>query len=401
MESVEDVILGEGKSNEDITGEDGITEDHKWVQWYQRSWLEIEEGEDGVLVNPETAPRKIVFPKSSTDHPGGVTAVKRGLIRFLYLVIDYSDSMRFQDYKPNRVDFLVAQLTNDFIPKFFLENPLSYISIVMMRDGEAHFLTRMNGQPKFQIKKLKEFAIANNPSGSCSIYKAMDLILRSSIDSPMYASREVLVLWGSLSSADPPDTPIHPLLSERVSQESNFSLSVLSISPEVFAMKKLAESARGPGSEFSVAMNQSDFISRLSSALTPKINTAVKPVYIKMGFPMKTTNANRLVKCICHKEMQSSVYVCPQCHGFVCEIPTNCPVCKLTLVEKDMLTRVHRLLYNVPTFLSREKGKCFGCELFFDDHDGSVCENCGQDFCADCGVFCQDTLKHCPGCLCR
>ena len=154
MESVEDVVLGEGGptvSGEDLLG-DGTQDDHSWVQWYQRSWLEIEEREDGVLVNPETLAKKSYFPKSSADHPSGVTAVKRGLIRFLYLVIDYSDSMRFQDYKPNRVDFLIAELTNNFIPKFFQDNPLSYISIVVMRDGEAQFLTRMNGQPKFQIK---------------------------------------------------------------------------------------------------------------------------------------------------------------------------------------------------------------------------------------------------------
>ena len=402
MESVEDVVLGEGGptvSGEDLLGE-GTQDDHSWVQWYQRSWLEIEEREDGVLVNPETMAKKSYFPKSSADHPSGVTAVKRGLIRFLYLVIDYSDSMRFQDYKPNRVDFLIAELTNNFIPKFFQDNPLSYISIVVMRDGEAQFLTRMNGQPKFQIKKLKEFAIANNPSGQCSIVKAIDLVLKSSVDSPMYASREILVLWGSLNSADPVSTPIHPYLSDRVAQETNLSFTVISLSPEVFAIKKLAESA-GTGSQFSVAINQSDFSTRLTSVLVPKINTAVKPVYIKMGFPMKTTNTTRLVKCVCHKEMQSSVYVCPQCHGFVCEIPTNCPVCKLTLVEKDMLTRVHRLLYNVPTYVAKEKGKCFGCDEFFDNFDGSVCENCREDFCAECGIFCQDTLKHCPGCLTR
>ena len=400
MESVEDVILGEGvsASGEDIVG-DGNTDDHSWVQWYQRSWLDIKEREDGVLVNPETVSKKKQFPQSiSKNGPGTVTAIKRGLIRFLYLVIDYSDAMRYQDYKPNRVDFIIAELTNNFIPKFFQENPLSYISIVIMRDGEAHFLTRMNGQPKFQIKKLKEFAIANNPSGSCSIVKAIDLIIKSSVDSPMYASREVLVIWGSLSSADAVDTPISPYLTEKISRESNLALNVVSMSPEVFAIKRLTESALS--SFFAVATNQTDFCSRLSSLLLPKTNTAVKPVYIKMGFPVKTTNTSRLVKCLCHKDMQSSVYVCPQCHGFVCEIPTNCPVCKLTLVEKDMLTRVHRLLYNVPSYLEKQgdSGTCFGCDQTFSD-DGCVCENCGHEFCTQCSIACHDTLKHCPGCL--
>jgi len=150
MEFVEDTILGEGATGP--AGDDGtINEEHSWVQWYQRSWLSIEEGENGVLVNPQVASNKYV--RGTEIASTSTMPLKKGLIRFVYLVIDYSEAMKSTDYKPNRTDFVIAELCNKFIPKFFESNPLSYISILVMRDGESHFITRMNGQPKFQIKK--------------------------------------------------------------------------------------------------------------------------------------------------------------------------------------------------------------------------------------------------------
>jgi transcription initiation factor TFIIH subunit 2 len=264
----------------------------------------------------------------------------------------------------------------------------------------------MNGQPKFQVKKLKEYAIAHNPSGTCSVVRAIDLVLKSSLDSPLYASKEILLVWGSLVSVDPIETPINPYLTDKI---QNQSITIISISPEVHALKKLSEV--GPGNKFIVATSQTDFTSRLSEYINPRINTQVKPVYVKMGFPMKTSDTFRLVKCVCHKEMQSSVYVCPQCQGFVCEIPTNCPVCKLTLVDKDMLTRVHRLLYSMPTYTvipaqvqtadmhpTEMAHICFGCDSYFTE-GGAVCDACGEKFCYECDMFAHDSLKHCPGCL--
>ena len=394
MESVEDIVLGEGVSASGAATEEELlgVDEHSWVQWYQKSWLEIEEGDNGRLINPEEETQRYV--RSYRPAASAGMALKKGLIRFLYIVVDYSQAMRESDYKPNRAEFIISELT-EFLAKFFAANPLSYVSIVAMRNGDASFVTRMNGQPNFQIKNLKQFVHANPPAGACSLVKAFGLILRSSTaEMPQYASREVVVLWGSLSSVDPVETPIVPFLTDQL---SGVNTTVLSLSPEVFAVRKIASA-----NQFHVALNATGFRARLAELLTPKENSAVKPIYIKMGFPVKTFDQSKLVKCCCHKDLHNGLYVCPQCGAFVCEIPTNCPVCRLTLVDRDMLARVHRLLYDMPPYHPADdvSTKCKGCEEPFSQ-GGAQCAECSDEYCYACDVFNHEQLKHCPGCLTR
>lgn len=398
MESVEDVVLGEGVSASGAATEEELygLDEHSWVQWYQKSWLEIEEGKDGrLLVSSEDAEcqeegRDIMYMMTSGGSAPGM-AVRKGLIRFLYLVIDFSASMRQTDYKPNRCEFVVSHLT-DFIHKYFAENPISYLSIIAMRDGEARFITRMNGQPSFQASKLKQFSHSNPPSGTCSLLKALQLISHKSEDAPLYASREALVVWGSLSSVDPP-----PFLSS--SPDSTMSrVSIVSLCPEVFAVKKTA-------TDFYVSLNGSDFQARINSIISPKESASsgsnCKPVYIKMGFPVKSI-LSKLSKCACHFQLHNSLFLCPQCGACVCEIPTNCPACKLTLVDKEMLSRVHRLLYDMPSFKKSSIDNCSACNdkvSSSDRKNGHTCSSCESSYCFDCYLFTHQSLKHCTGCL--
>jgi transcription initiation factor TFIIH subunit 2 len=392
MEEIDDTIF---RQDLDAT-EENDAGDHSWVQWYQRSWLEIQERPDGLVHVPSASTETLPGVRRQRQSSVSSGAVKKGLIRFMYLILDFSDSMQQSDYKPNRIDFVIAELCNKYIPEFFRSNPLSYISIIVMRNGSAHFVTKMNGQPKFQVKQLKEFATTHNPSGSCSLVAALDLILKSS-DAPQYATKEILLLWGSLNSIDPPTTPLHPFMTEKVRTSDAAAIHVISLSPEVFAVKKLSECLAG--SSFSVPMNGIDFASALHATVTPRPTTSsAKPVYIKMGFPMKFFDAVKLVKCVCHREFHNAVYSCPQCQSMVCEIPVACPVCKLTLCDKDMLTRVHRLLYDMPEFVDGSGECCFGCD---GPNARGMCVECRCVFCAECEAFAHDTLRHCIGCLAR
>lgn len=301
----------------------------------------------------------------------------------MYVLIDFSGSMRQGDYKPNRMDFVIGQLT-EFVKAFFDQNPISYLSLVAMRDGAAKYITRMNGQPAFQIRKLKEFSRTNVPSGTCSLLKALQLV-GSPQDIPLYATRETLVIWGSLSSVDPP-----PFLNS-ISTEKEGRITVISMCPEVYAVKRSA-------SEFNVALNSSDFKTRLDAMLAPKdtSTSATKPVYIKMGFPVRSFS--KLSKCCCHSQLHSAVYTCPQCGAFVCEIPASCPACKLTLVDKEMLSRVHRLLYDMPSYVSCPPDTCAGCNGPTPGRSAR-CTACREIYCSQCSAFSHETLKHCIGCL--
>jgi transcription initiation factor TFIIH subunit 2 len=113
--------------------------------------------------------------------------------------------------------------------------------------------------------------------------------------------------------------------------------------------------------------------------------------------------------------------VCPRCSSRVEELPSQCSVCKLTLVSSPHLARSYHHLFPVPPFLegacSNGNGagglptpkavQCFSCQrrvagganvTSSDDETASVCETCKQSFCFSCDIYIHEKLHNCPGC---
>lgn len=51
-----------------------------------------------------------------------------------------------------------------------------------------------------------------------------------------------------------------------------------------------------------------------------------------------------------HKQLKREGYLCPQCETKCCELPTECPVCGLTLVSSSHLARSYHHLFPLPAF---------------------------------------------------
>jgi transcription initiation factor TFIIH subunit 2 len=93
---------------------------------------------------------------------------------------------------------------------------------------------------------------------------------------------------------------------------------------------------------------------------------------IKMGFPQR--GAEDLISiCSCHKKIKSGAegYICPRCKVNVCELPTECRTCGLTLVSSPHLARSYHHLFpvapfdevsSVPNRIRRGVQNCFGCQ---------------------------------------
>ena len=61
---------------------------------------------------------------------------------------------------------------------------------------------------------------------------------------------------------------------------------------------------------------------------------------IKMGFPQRAVECSISI-CSCHKEVKVVAgYTCPRCKARVCELPTECPICGLTLVSSPHLAKI-------------------------------------------------------------
>lgn len=93
---------------------------------------------------------------------------------------------------------------------------------------------------------------------------------------------------------------------------------------------------------------------------------------IKMGFPQRAAEGVISI-CSCHKEAKfGGGYTCPRCKARVCELPTECRICGLTLVSSPHLARSYHHLFPVtpfedvaPSIVPNQHHRpknCFGCQ---------------------------------------
>ena len=93
---------------------------------------------------------------------------------------------------------------------------------------------------------------------------------------------------------------------------------------------------------------------------------------IKMGFPQRAAEGVISI-CSCHKEAKfGGGYTCPRCKARVCELPTECRICGLTLVSSPHLARSYHHLFPITPFADVSPSitniphklpkSCFGCQ---------------------------------------
>ncbi|GAB2213798.1 hypothetical protein Droror1_Dr00018114 [Drosera rotundifolia] len=132
---------------------------------------------------------------------------------------------------------------------------------------------------------------------------------------------------------------------------------------------------------------------------------------IKMGFPQRSVEGVIAI-CLCHKEAKIGGYSCPRCKARICDLPTECRICGLTLVSSPHLTRSYHHLFPITPFnevaasqRSRQRvpQTCFGCQqsLLNPGNISSLCvtcPKCQRYFCLDCDIYIHESLHNCPGC---
>lgn len=94
---------------------------------------------------------------------------------------------------------------------------------------------------------------------------------------------------------------------------------------------------------------------------------------IKMGFPQRAAEGSVAI-CTCHEEAKiGEGYTCPRCKVRVCELPTECRICGLTLISSPHLARSYHHLFPIVPFdevspasqndpRHRFPNTCFGCQ---------------------------------------
>jgi len=315
----------------------------------------------------------------------------------------------------------------------------------------------MSGNPPDVLRAISE-RHKLEPTGDPSLQNAIEMAKSTMSHLPTHSSREILIIFGSLTTCDPGN--IHETLESCI--RDKIRISIVALAAEMKICRELSEKT---GGQFGVAMNEGHFKDLLfelipppaqhatSSALTSRLSSGasanapgnVGGDLMLMGFPTRLPDTSPPSLCVCHSEMKSQGFLCPRCSAKVCDIPTDCDVCGLMIVSSPHLARSYHHLFPVKVYRSvmtleetaNSSPTCHGCSRVFqttalsgagrrtsaanrDSNPNSTngtggaamdtgadgvsplgryrCTDCSNDFCAECDVFIHDVLHCCPGC---
>jgi len=299
--------------------------------------------------------------------------------------------------------------------------------------------------------------------GEFSIQNGLEVAGRSLGHQPRHGSREILIICGALSSADPGHVLTETLPRLR---SANIRVSTFALAAEMHICRKLSEET---GGSMGVCLDgKGHFRDWLFEQCVPPPALRKEIVdhgceMVEMGFPTRTKNE---VPTLVHATRDTTriqllartSYTCPQCRAKIQELPADCVVCGLKLVLSPHLARSFHHLFPVAPFSeilpssSKEGGherhsgtetvssssaknvitterimldsnlrrsspdevtSCFACLRMIgapsDPTAGAQdageevlryqCPECRNAFCVNCDSYLHETLHNCPGCL--
>ena len=411
-----------------------------------RSWELVDEGQDGTLNSAiegllETSKRRRLMKDT--------TPLQRGIIRHVIIILDMSVAMGEKDYRPNR--FIVAlNFITQFVLEFFEQNPISQMGVIGMHEGIAIPISDMSGNPSSHLTNLNKIRPkASEPSkfepkGNPSLENALEMARAALFHAPSHGTREVLLVFGALHTTDPGD--IHATITSLV--EAHIRASVIGLAAQVAICAELVSRTNPPvAPHYNISLNEQHFKELLLSHTTPPItymtpdsaNQKASNTLLTMGFPSRTVSSHPTL-CACHARPSRSGYLCSRCSTKVCQLPSECPVCGLTLILSTHLARSYHHLFplvnwlEVPRREAWQSKACFACLKPFPDlaagetssptrtrqqdqeqngdeaegpstlgaNPGSTsryaCPVCRKHFCIDCDLFAHEVVHNCPGC---
>lgn len=116
---------------------------------------------------------------------------------------------------------------------------------------------------------------------------------------------------------------------------------------------------------FSVCLNEDHFKDLLFESILPPASIKSQKTgpasngadLMVMGFPTLLTHSQFASLCSCHSKLyKSRGYVCPRCDSKLCEVPTECGICRLTIVSSPHLARSYRHLFPIGNWLEVNGG---------------------------------------------
>ena len=170
--------------------------EYAWEQNFERTWEKVTVAPDGTL-------RTGVNRTWRAERPEVQENVKRGVLRTLFLVLDCSHHVLDSDLdmKPSRLA-VMQDVCAEFITKFFEQNPISSLALLITKEGKAEMLTEPSCNARQHLQALQRLG---DCKGDASLQNVLELARQALESVASFVSREVLLLSASLSTTDPGD----------------------------------------------------------------------------------------------------------------------------------------------------------------------------------------------------
>ena len=353
-------------------------------------------------------------------------------------------AMNEKDLRPTRY-LLMLTYTIHFINEFFEQNPISQLGMIGMKDGIAVKISDMSGNPNDHINALQKIR-PQEPKGNPSLENALEMSRAALFHAPSHGTREVLLVFGALHTSDPGD--IHRTIESLVADK--IQVKVIGLAAQVAICSEIvSKTNNGDASGYSIVLHEQHFRELMMDVTTPPIShnqTQSTSSLLMMGFPSRTVEEYPSL-CACHSRPSRDGYICSRCNTKVCSLPSECPVCGLTLILSTHLARSYHHLFPLLNWTEVEwqdawrSSTCFACGKIFpetslrndDQADGIKskgkdaprqqaqrkqdqlqtgqsminrtgryeCPACSKHFCIDCDLFAHEVVHNCPGCQSR
>lgn len=410
----------------------------QWETSTEYSFASLREDETGKLFDAGRSVRRRLTSRPSSTSGGG-QAIRRGIIRYAYVVIDLSRTTNDPDcdFRPFRSRAQATwQATNQFIGDFLENNPISQLGVIVTRNAQAEKLTDLSANRRAHLEAVNSLKRHRPPGGEASLQNALDLACGLLRDVPEYGFREILVLFGSLATRDPGD--IFATFGKL--KKFKIRVSVVGLAAELHVLRTLVDAT---GGVLDVARNFEHMkqLLRRHSHEAPaydaeRYNTRAEMV--EMGFPLLEQDklGSLGYRDAIHDgsygsdsgqhhdfklEFLECSFVCPRCKTRTADIPAICVVCSLPLVSAALLAQSHHHLFPLQVFdeVLLNSGKelassgtiegsdsCLGCGMKCNSttHPEEIsavyrCPKCGGAYCCHCDVVLHDLIHNCPGCI--
>ncbi|KAK3238929.1 General transcription factor IIH subunit 2 [Cymbomonas tetramitiformis] len=272
---------------EEVNADEAAAEREAYERAYadERSWEELEEDEHGILRPIDHSAQQRLKRQRLVDAAQSAR-IRRGMIRYVYLVLDVSRAILMTDFRPTRLS-VVSGIVQCFVKEFFDQNPLSQLGLILARNGIAERVTELSGSPEAHLAALRNSL--KDPGGDISLQNALEAARMPLSQIPPYGTREIIIVLSGLSTCDPGDI----FTTIEACSKGKVRCSVVGVAAEMNVCRKLSVST---GGEYGVATSPPHLQELLMAHACPPPSLAehTRASLVNMGFAHEWSRALRM-----------------------------------------------------------------------------------------------------------